>query len=103
VLAHLGVADPRWLQLADVLVCPPGTPVPRLLAIATMLPGCQLVATGLGQHGVLAVPGVGELVIDDTDLVARALECYSVLVSVRPSSASSLVRICRALGIPARL
>lgn len=103
VLAHLGTADRRWLQLADVVVCPPGTTRARLWAVTATLPGCGVVATRLERHSVLAVRGLGDLVIDDEQVVARALECYSVLVSVGPSSAVSLARTCRALGIPARL
>lgn len=98
VVARLGDADPRWLQLADVVLCPAGTTCERVRAVLAALPGC-LVAVTLDPRPVMAVRGLGELVLGDVRAESCALACYRSLVSGALPSASSLVRTWAAFGM----
>lgn len=103
VLGHLDVAGARWLQAADVVVCPPRIPLHHLVwDVLAALPGCLVAAAGMGRHSVVAVRGVGELIVDDTCVVASALTFYWSLVLDVPSSAVSLSCTCLARGMRTR-
>jgi len=102
VLVHLDAADTRRLQLADVVVCRPGTARGRVWEVLAELPGCAVVATRSGRRNVVAVRGVGELGFHGVCVVTAALCCYWSLVSGVLSSASSLACTCCARGMSAR-
>jgi hypothetical protein len=84
VLAHLGVARYRWLQVADVIVCPPGPLCGRRWAIMAALPGCLVVAGEMDGHCVVAIRGGQDIVADGAGATACALTCYRWLT--RPST-----------------
>lgn len=81
MLAHLGVADTRWLKVADVVVCPPGQMCRRRWTVLAALPGCLVVAGEAGGLSVVAIRDGHDLVVDGTDATACALTCYRWLVS----------------------
>jgi len=81
VLAHLGITTSRWLQVADVIVCPPGPMCRRRWAIMTALPGCLVVAGELNGQCVVAIRGGQDVVVDGACATACALTCYRWLAS----------------------
>lgn len=81
VLAHLGLAASQWLQVADVVMCPPGPMCWRRWAVMTALPGCLVVAGELDGLCVVAIRGGNDIVLDGTDATACALTCYRWLAS----------------------
>jgi hypothetical protein len=83
VLAYLGVATSRWLQVADVIVCPPGPMCRRRWAVMAALPGCLVVAGELDGLCVVAIRGGLDVAVDGADATAYALTCYRWL-TLRP-------------------
>jgi hypothetical protein len=81
VLAHLGLATSRWLEVADAIVCPPGPMYQRRWAVMTALPGCLVVAGEMGGLCVVAIRGGHDVVVDGAGATACALACYRWLAS----------------------
>lgn len=84
VVAQAGVAGGRWLELADVVVCPPVTAWylarRRALAVADSLPGCTVVAAASEDRCCFVLRGVFVLRMPlQVCTAATAVWCYASL------------------------
>lgn len=115
VLARVALADPRWLQVADVVVCPPqrSREAAQRRAVDTLreLPGCLIAAAAWPGRCSVLVREVGAFTFcaacrADAGLFVEvcAVSCYVSFVSLgRPAVSSWASRsrrscTCRARG-----
>ncbi len=111
VVARVGVADSRWLELADVAVCSRRSSWTeargRALDVAARLPGCLVVAVPAPDACCVVVRGafVRRLPVR-TCAAVTAVWCYSRLSAARGRGGRGLPRLasrsrtCSACGRP---